>query len=64
KVFDKFYQVDSSGTRRYGGCGLGLAISESILKLHHGKIWVESKLGTGSKFFFELLTISQPRKAG
>lgn len=56
KIFDKFYQVDSSRKRRYGGCGLGLAISKNIIELHQGKIWVESKIGAGSKFFFELLT--------
>ncbi len=61
-IFDKFYQVDSSTTRMYGGCGLGLAISESILKLHHGRIWVKSEIGRGSKFFFELLTF-EPHKA-
>lgn len=55
KIFDKFYQVDSSGKRKYAGLGLGLAISKSILELHKGRIWVESKVGVGSKFFFELL---------
>jgi len=59
KIFDKFYQVDSSQKRKYGGCGLGLAISKSILELHKGRIWVESKIGVGSKFFFELLTYNQ-----
>lgn len=54
KIFDKFYQADSSRKRRYGGCGLGLAISKSIIDLHHGKIWAESKVGAGSRFFFEL----------
>lgn len=56
KIFDKFYQVDTSGKRKYGGCGLGLAITKSIVELHRGRIWVESKLNEGSKFFFELLT--------
>lgn len=56
KIFDKFYQVDSSGKRRYGGCGLGLAISKNIVNLHRGKIWAESSVGSGSKFQFELLT--------
>lgn len=56
KIFDRFYQVDSSQNRKYGGCGLGLAIAKHILELHRGKIWVESKIGDGSKFFFELLT--------
>jgi len=57
RIFDKFYQVDSSGKRKYGGCGLGLAISKSIIGLHNGRIWVESEVGTGSKFFFELLIV-------
>lgn len=59
RIFDKFYQVDSSGKRKYGGCGLGLAISKSIIELHQGKIWVESKLGEGSKFFFEIPLFSR-----
>jgi len=63
KVFEKFYQVDSSENRKYGGCGLGLAVSESIITLHNGRIWVESEIGTGSKFFFELPTF-ETHKAG
>lgn len=55
KIFDKFYQVDSSEKRKYGGCGLGLAISKNIIRLHKGRIWAESKPDSGSKFFFELL---------
>lgn len=62
KIFAKFYQVDSSQKRKYGGCGLGLAISKSILELHHGRIWAESKIGEGSKFFFELLPYSNSDK--
>lgn len=54
KIFDKFYQVDSAGKRKYGGCGLGLAISRNIVKLHMSSIWVKSDIGMGSKFFFEL----------
>ena len=54
RIFDRFYQADSSGKRRYGGCGLGLTITKSIIELHNGRIWVESKEGKGSKFFFEL----------
>ena len=54
KIFDKFYQVDSTTMRRYGGCGLGLAITRSIIELHRGNILVESEMGKGSKFFFEL----------
>ncbi|MDP2938917.1 MAG: HAMP domain-containing sensor histidine kinase [Candidatus Omnitrophota bacterium] len=58
KIFDKFYQVDSSQKRKYAGCGLGLAIAKRILELHQGKIWVESKIEEGSKFFFEIPTYS------
>lgn len=54
KIFDKFYQADSTTMRQYGGCGLGLAIAKRIIDLHRGRIWVESEVGKGSKFFFEL----------
>lgn len=54
KIFDKFYQVDSTNERQYNGCGLGLAITKNIIELHKGKIWVESKIGLGSKFSFAL----------
>jgi signal transduction histidine kinase len=49
KVFDEFYQVDR---RRYGGTGLGLTIVKGIVEEHGGKIWVDSKLGRGSSFYF------------
>lgn len=50
KIFDKFYQVDTSSARRAGGTGLGLSIVRSIVELHGGKIWIESQLGKGSVF--------------
>jgi len=49
KVFDQFYQVDSTIVRTYGGTGLGLFICKGIIKLHYGKIWIESKIGNGTK---------------
>ncbi len=52
RIFDKFYQVDSSVTRKYKGSGLGLVIVKEIIELHGGKIWIESEEGKGSKFFF------------
>lgn len=54
KVFDRFYQEDSTTRRKHGGCGLGLTITKSIIDLHKGRIWVKSEVGAGTKFFFEL----------
>jgi methyl-accepting chemotaxis protein len=54
KVFDRFFQVDSSKSRKYGGTGLGLAICKKIVQAHNGELWFESKLGEGSTFYFSL----------
>lgn len=54
KIFDKFYQVDSSSRRKTGGCGLGLSISSEIIKAHESVIHVESEPGKGSTFSFKL----------
>ena len=50
KIFERFYQVDSSLVRRYGGTGLGLAICKSIVEWHGGRIFAESAPGKGSRF--------------
>ena len=50
KVFDRFYQVDQSLSRRTGGCGLGLSIAKFIVTAHGGSIRVKSEAGKGSTF--------------
>ncbi len=54
KIFDKFYQVDNTSTRSYGGSGIGLAITKGIVEEHGGTIRVESKPGNGSDFIVTL----------
>ncbi len=51
-IFEAFTQADSATTRNYGGTGLGLTISAQLVKLMHGKIWLESEPGEGSQFHF------------
>lgn len=53
-IFDEFYQTGSALQRRVGGSGLGLTISKRIVELHGGAMWVESRVGEGSTFFFSL----------
>ncbi len=52
KLFSAFTQADSSVTRKFGGTGLGLVISRSIVNMLQGKIWVESEPKKGSSFYF------------
>jgi signal transduction histidine kinase len=52
RVFEPFYQVEGSLSRNYGGTGLGLTICRGIIEAQKGKIWIESKPGLGSTFYF------------
>jgi signal transduction histidine kinase/DNA-binding response OmpR family regulator/streptogramin lyase len=53
KLFDRFYQVDSSHTREYEGTGIGLALTKELVDLHHGRIAVESEQGRWTEFTLE-----------
>ncbi|MEZ4793430.1 MAG: ATP-binding protein [Gelidibacter sp.] len=60
RLFERFYRVDKSGSRREGGSGLGLSIVKHIIEAHDEKIYVESDLGVGSEFSFTLEKLKLP----
>lgn len=59
RIFEPFCQAGRHPWRETGGSGLGLSISKQFVELHHGQIWLESQVGTGTTFFFDL-PISEP----
>jgi signal transduction histidine kinase len=58
-IFEEFYQVDQSRSRKQQGAGLGLAICKRLVEAHEGSIWAESQEGIGTEFFFTLPLPSQ-----
>jgi signal transduction histidine kinase len=54
RIFERFYRVDDSLVKTFPGLGVGLYITSQIVKQHGGKVWVESKKGKGSTFYFSL----------
>lgn len=58
KIFERFRQIESEKTRKYGGNGLGLTITKNLVELLSGKMRLESELGKGSVFYFSLPTYS------
>ena len=63
RIFNKLYSLDTSSNRSSDGIGLGLYIARAIIDSHGGKIWAESEMGKGSRFFFTLPQKSELCKA-
>ena len=59
RIFEPFFQADSSTTREYGGLGLGLSLAKLYVEAHGGHIWVESQVGSGSAFTVSLPGVAE-----
>ncbi len=63
RIFEAFYQGDSTSTREHGGAGLGLSIVRKLVEAHGGEVWAESSIGVGTSFFFTV-PLASPGGAG
>jgi len=61
RIFERFHQYDASATRAYGGAGLGLTISRTIVRHLGGDLWAESTEGQGSRFYVRLRLVTRDR---
>jgi two-component system sensor histidine kinase RpfC len=64
RIFESFMQADQSTSRRFGGTGLGTTIAKQLVELMGGKLGLESAVGLGSTFWFEIALDKQPERAG
>ena len=64
-IFERFYQLDGTKTRRFGGVGLGLSVCKAIVEAHDGTIWIDkSVLGKGTLITFSIPAVNQGSEAG
>jgi signal transduction histidine kinase len=64
RIFERFYQIDGSTSRRYGGVGLGLALVKEIVEAYNGRVTVQSRTGEGSAFIVTLPVFEEASDMG